>query len=109
MLNILKKTFWFFVKLITYFLKHIGVKGASDLGNYASRKLKSEQITNADKDRYIDYILHHQYEKSEFVSLSSKQYIRKENDPKLIAFYLPQFYQIPLNDQWYGTGFTERK
>lgn len=42
-----------------------------------------------------------------FVPLSNRNYKPHADDPKIIAYYLPQFYQFPQNDQWHGRGFTE--
>lgn len=42
-----------------------------------------------------------------FVNYSEDEYKRQEDDPKIIAWYLPQFYQMEVNDKYHGKGFTE--
>lgn len=43
----------------------------------------------------------------DYISISEGNYKFKKNDPKLIAYYLPQFYPFKENDEWWGKGTTE--
>lgn len=55
---------------------------------------------------YKNYVLHNHLDKQHFVPITEDPYAG--NPPKkLIAYYLPQYYQIPQNDDWFGRGFTE--
>ena len=42
-----------------------------------------------------------------FVKITKTPYVRETNDVKLLAFYLPQFHAISINDENIEKGFTE--
>lgn len=56
--------------------------------------------------QFKNYTLNHQLDKQDFVPITSDPYSGNTHK-KLIAYYLPQYYQIPQNDEWFGRGFTE--
>jgi len=43
----------------------------------------------------------------EFAASPGDALILREDAPRVIAFYLPQYHAIPENDKWWGRGFTE--
>lgn len=67
-----------------------------------SYKTKEEQA------EYADYVAKNALKKSGFfVPFSEQGYYRKEGDVKAIAWYLPQFHQLEINNKFHGQGFTE--
>jgi len=57
---------------------------------------------------YIDHVLAIPEKPGpEHVGLAKDCYNRCDGDPKVLAYYLPQFYPTPENDAWWGRGATE--
>lgn len=69
--------------------------------------IRAYRIKNVPQWRaYQNYVLNHQLDKSNFVPITKNSFSGKSSK-RIIAYYLPQYYQIPQNDAWFGNGFTE--
>lgn len=67
-----------------------------------------EEIVKKDRLQYLEYIEKNILKKSgEFVEFDSNGYKSNINDTKVIAWYLPQFHQMEINNKYHGQGFTE--
>ena len=85
------------------------------LNNLTEKQLKNIRIvdifaynTPEEKIQYVEYIekaILREY--PEFVQFDEQGYQAKEGDTKIIAWYLPQFHQIEINNKFHGQGFTE--
>lgn len=77
---------------------------------YRSVQNTSEKIhrnlPRTDFLRFPNYVMNNQLDNSNFIEISKDSYSGK-HEKKLIAYYLPQYYQIKQNDDWFGRGFTE--
>lgn len=67
-------------------------------------------IRNTMAEDYVRYIFNANIEsknRQNKIPLPNEEYVRDELDPKLIAYYLPQFHQLEVNNKYHGFGFTE--
>ena len=74
---------------------------------YGKKEGRIGMNMNSAFERYTNWIFDLHENKAEFVDNDGSVYIRQENDPKIFAYYLPQFHSIPINDENFGKGFTE--
>lgn len=59
-----------------------------------------------EKEEYIHYL--DNYNKyDDFLPMCEDSYVPKDTDTKIIAWYLPQFHQMEINNLYHGQGFTE--
>lgn len=70
-------------------------------------KVFSRKHVKYSKSEYASWIFDLKNNKSLFVPFTKRPYIRNLTDPKIFAYYLPQYYAIPENDDAHGKGFTE--
>lgn len=75
-------------------------------------KINAKLNTYNSKAAYINYIEKNQFNRfnnirPEFIEMMKDNYDWNPNKPKIIAWYLPQYYQMEVNNKYHGQGFTE--
>lgn len=65
------------------------------------------EVTGEDEKHYIEYLEKNYKKNEDYVTISDVDYVPMKGDSKIIAWYLPQFHQMEINNKYHGQGFTE--
>ena len=64
--------------------------------------------TAEDLKEYVEYCQKAVLKSREdFVEFNPEKFVPRKTDTKVIAYYLPQFHQMEINNKFHGQGFTE--
>ena len=92
----------------TYVVPPLPIRAARSLKRRASSLVRRAKVIQelTTLRQYKEYVLNQQLDKSYFVPITEEPF---EGHPpkKLVAYYLPQYYEIEQNNEWFGKGFTE--
>lgn len=117
----IKKRFYRFISHLTFGKTHTWYR---DKYNQASKKFRIandkinaiESICNTEVSptsmlKYKEYVnnlfLKNKNRKDSFIPITETPFVRDDTDTKIIAYYLPQYYKMDINDKFHGKGFTE--
>lgn len=101
------------------FIKVLRLVNLISQEKYRQRKLKyrkkfkktvciNDKIALMPYKDYVDHVTSGNFNrKRDFVDITKDSFKRDENDTKVIAWYLPQFHQMDVNNKYHGQGFTE--
>lgn len=67
----------------------------------------SVAVSQEDKDEFLAFIDDYRKFPNDFVPICEDDYTYVSGDAKVIAWYLPQFHQMEINNKYHGQGFTE--
>ena len=75
-----------------------------------SVKNKKYNLISDEYKKYVDFLFldnRNRKNRDTFVPITQDCYKYQDGDTKVIAYYLPQFYQMEINNKFHGQGFTE--
>lgn len=79
-----------------------------EIFNNIETKIRANTVE--DYKQYVSYLEERQLvqkKREKFIEITTTPFKRLDTDTKIIAWYLPQYYQMDVNDKYHGKGFTE--